>query len=145
MAGHSKAKAHLDEGGQPQGFSHSKEYKKLSVALNIKGSKSGLIKLFGFILPSDTTDRRTLDDLNRKLFDGAGVYMDEGYSERNIQRVVAILKKSIADMDKDARAKLPRFIPVILAFDETKVVLNATYDTRTDTLVGVMPKAQLFE
>ena len=55
------------------------------------------------------------------------------------------MKQSIAGMNEDVRAKLPRFIPVILAFDETKVVLNATYDTRTDTLVGVMPKAQLFE
>ena len=71
--------------------------------------------------------------------------MCEGYSERNIKRVVAILKQRIAEMDEDAMAKLPRFIPVILAFDETKVVLNATYDTRTDALVGLKPKAHLYE
>ena len=71
--------------------------------------------------------------------------MDEGYSERNIQRVVAIIKRSIAEMDDEAKAKLPRYIPVMLVFDETKVVFDAIYDARTDTLVGVMPKMHLYE
>ena len=144
MMGHYDAQAHIDANKSQNSLRYSDNYKNLSVVLSIKGCKSGL-KSIGFKLPSASTDTRTFEKLDNTLFDGAGVFMCEGYSERNILRVVAILKQRIAEMDEDARAKLPRFIPVILAFDETKVVLNATYDTRTDALVGVKPKAHLYE
>lgn len=128
------------------GVRHSDEYKYLSLFLRLTGAKTSVAEYMDVTLPDDSTDSRTLQKLDKEAFNGAGISMEEGFSEKNIDRAVAIFESGIAkcikEMDPD---DIPSFFMAVAAVDETKIIPQGGYYKKYDAFVGALPRKTIGE